>query len=319
MQLFQRLTKLSTKAIYALVCLFLLFLNYSSHASNKDSIDNSLERKLNTVMKDFEGEAGIYVYHFAKQAKVGINHNKLFPTASMIKVPIMLTLFNKIDAGDLSYNDKMLYKDSLLYSGDDILGSFKDGEQVVLSKLVMLMITMSDNTASLWCQHLAGTGTAINDWLSDAGMKKTRMNSRTPGRHNDWKKYGWGQTTPYEMASLVAMIGQKKAINTAASEEMFRVMGNIYWNSEALSQIPPEIGTASKQGSVSQSRSEVVYVNAPSGDYVFCVITNKQEDTSWDHSNAGFQLIRDASKIIWEHYEPDYPYSAPKGYEKWLK
>jgi beta-lactamase class A len=100
---------------------------------------------------------------------------------------------------------------------------------------------------------------------------------------------------------------------------MYRVMGSIYWRSEALSQIPPDIATASKQGAVSQSRSEVVMVNAPSGDYVFCIITKNQEDTSWEYENEGYQLIRDVSKTIWDHYEPDHPYEPVEGHKKWSK
>ena len=54
--------------------------------------------------------------------------------------------------------------------------------KITLAKLVDLMIRYSDNTASLWCQELAGTGTVINDWLQSHGYEKTRVNSRTPGR-----------------------------------------------------------------------------------------------------------------------------------------
>ena len=76
-------------------------------------------------------------------------------------------------------------------------------------------------------------------------------------------------------------------------------------NGEALSAIPPDIAAASKQGAVNRSRSEVVLVGAPSGAYVFSVITKNQEDTSWDADNAGFVLLRDVSRLLWEHLEPD--------------
>lgn len=284
-----------------------------------DTIDTALSIKLETILKDFDGDAGVYVHHLKNATEVAINADEIYPTASMIKVPIMLTLFAQMESGKLNYGDKLIYKDSLFYSSEDILGSFKDGEEIALSKLVMLMITLSDNTASLWCQQLAGTGTEINHWLEGSAMKHTRMNSRTPGRKKDWEQYGWGQTTPKEMADLVTMIRQGKAISAAASEEMYRVMGNIYWRSEALSQIPPNIATASKQGAVSQSRSEVVMVNAPSGDYVFCVITKNQQDSSWEHSNAGYQLIRAVSKTIWDHYEPNSPYAPAADYLDWVK
>ena len=55
---------------------------------------------------------------------------------------------------------------------------------------------------------------------------------------------------------------------------------------------------------MSRSRSEVVLVNAPSGDYVFCVITKDQADTSWEPNNAGYVLLRQVSAALWEHFEP---------------
>ena len=103
------------------------------------------------------------------------------------------------------------------------------------------------------------------------------------------------------MAKLLVMIREGRAVNTAASEEMYRVLCNIYWNGEALSQIPPYVQAASKQGAVNASRSEVVLVNAPSGDYVFCIITKSQKDKSWDYDNEGYVLIRMVSKILWNY------------------
>lgn len=288
-------------------------------AQSTHTMDEKLQNTLTQLVEDFEGDVGIYSYNFMTNTEVAISADQVYPTASMIKVPIMLALFDKIEKGEYHYDQEVLYKDSLFYSSEDILGGFKDSTKIAISKLVMLMITMSDNTASLWCQQMAGTGVAINEWLQAAGMKHTRMNSRTPGRKKDWEKYGWGQTTPREMAQLVRMIYEGKAVSEAASEEMLRVMGSIYWRGEALSQIPPNVATASKQGAVSQSRSEVVLVNAPSGPYLFCVITKNQKDTSWEHDNAGYQLLRDVSKVIWSHYEPDTPFKPSTNETKWYK
>ena len=287
--------------------------------SKSIKIDKKLESRINDLIKNFEGDVGIFVHHFPTGREVAIRADELFPTASMIKVPIMLTLFDKINSGELDYHGKQIYRDSLLYEGEDILGSFKDGESIALNKLVLLMITTSDNTASLWCQHLAGTGENINGWLSENGFENTRVNSRTPGRRGDWEEYGWGQTTPREMAGLVSIIREGKAVSRDASEEMYRVLCNIYWNGEALSQIPPYVQAASKQGAVNLSRSEVVLVNAPSGDYVFCIITKNQKDESWEYGNEGFQLIRNVSKLLWVYFEPDSNWKPAKGAENWAK
>jgi beta-lactamase class A len=279
----------------------------------------NLEDQLRELVSDFEGRAGIYVRHLGKGETIEINADSLFPTASMVKVPIMAGLFDKIERGEIDYHDEWVYRDSLLYEGVDILGSFEDGEAISVSKVVLLMITASDNTASLWCQHVAGTGTAINEWLAANGFEATRVNSRTEGRYADWQRYGWGQTTPREIAELLVMIREGRAVSQAASEEMYRALTRIYWNDEALSQIPPYIQVASKQGAVDASKSEVVLVNAPSGDYVFSVITDDQTDTRWEGDNAGYVLIRDVSRMLWEYFEPDDTWVPAAGMETYYE
>jgi beta-lactamase class A len=86
---------------------------------------------------------------------------------------------------------------------------------------------------------------------------------------------------------------------------MYRTLTNIYYDDEALSALPPTVQAASKQGAVSASRSEVLLVNAPSGDYVLCVITKDQEDRSWREDNEGYVLLRDISRIVFRHFEAD--------------
>src|SRR6185437_7622845 len=89
--------------------------------------------------------------------------------------------------------------------------SFKDGDTIEVSKVVLLMITMSDNTASLWLQKLVGTD-YINNWLEVNGFKVMRDNSRATNRDAMHRRYGWGVTTPYEMCRLFTMIRNGKAV-----------------------------------------------------------------------------------------------------------
>lgn len=279
--------------------------------------DKILEQKLQTLVKDFKGDMGIYVRHLKTNKVAALHADTLFPTASMIKVPITIGMFDKIERKEISYDSILTYKDSLLYEGDDLLGSFKDGEKIALKAVLMLMITTSDNTASLWCQLMAGTGTTINTWLQQNGFNNTSVNSRTPGREANKTKYGWGQTTPREMAELVVRIREGEVINPRVSERIYRNMVRIYWDTGALSQIPPYIQSASKQGAVNQSRSEVVLVNAPHGDYVFCIITKNQNDQRWTYDNEGWVLIRKVSALLWNYFEPDSNWKPAKGIEEW--
>ena len=279
--------------------------------------DTKLTAKLNEAIKGFNGQVGLYVHNLKTGKTAAINADTLFPTASMIKVSIQCALMDKIEKGELRYNQKLVYRDSLLYAGEDILGSFKDKDTIQLSKVAMLMITMSDNTASLWLQKLVG-GTYINNWLQQNGFEVMGINSRTPGREAMHEKYGWGVTTPYEMCRLFNLIEQGKAVSEAASERMQRNMGRIYWDDIALSQIPPYVHTISKQGALNESRSETVLVNAPHGDYVFSVITNHNKDQSWKPENEADMLIRKVSALLWNYFEPQDKWKPAVGIGKFM-
>ena len=300
------------KILLLIACFFAGIITSSAQTKT----DLKLTSKLKELVKGFQGDVGIYVENLKTGRIAQINGDTIFPTASMIKVPIMCGVFDKIEKGELKYHEDLVYRDSLLYAGEDILGSFKDGEKIKLAKVQMLSITTSDNTASLWLQKIAG-GENINKWLDSNGFTSTRVNSRTTGREANRTKYGWGQTTPREMAILVKMIRQGTAVSAAASERMYRNMTRIYWDGEALSQIPPYIQAASKQGAVDRSRSEVVLVNAPHGDYVFCIATKNQKDTSWTNDNEGFRMIRSLSKLLWNYFEPKSQWKPAVGIEKY--
>ena len=279
----------------------LLLVGGCSATKKSSSIDvNTLELNLNDMVTSFRGDVGVYAKNLKTGEEIAINADALFPTASMVKVPILLTLFQKIQNGDIEYDSTFIWTaDVVNYSDDGILSCFKDSSSISVSKIISLMITYSDNLASLWCQQLSGGGIEINRWLDAYGFTQTRMNSRTPDRQDDWEIYGWGQTTPREMAGLVQLVHENKAVSPWASEEMYRYLTRIYWDDEALSAIPRTVQVASKQGAVNASRSEVLLVNAPAGDYVFCVITKNQEDESWHEKNEGYVLLREVSALLW--------------------
>jgi beta-lactamase class A len=276
--------------------------------------DADLEAALSRLAAEVDGVAGIYVRHLPTGRGAMLRPDELFPTASMIKVPILLATFDLIERGALPYDSLLTWADSLRYNGeDDLFDKLQDGAQVPVSKVTMAMITSSDNAASLWLQALSGGGVTINTWLAEHGFDSTRMNSRTPGRREIWRVYGWGQTTPREMAEMVVAIREGRMVSPAASEAMYRHLTRSYWNGEALAELPPTVQAASKQGAVDRSRSEVVLVNAPHGDYVFSVITREQADSSWTRDNQGWQLIRRVSALLWDTFEPDLPYDPPAG------
>lgn len=283
--------------------LLFLFVAYASVAAAQKE-DKKLQKEIQTLIKNFNGDIGVYVKDLESGKTVAIAADTVFPTASIIKVPIMVGVMDKIAKGEIGYHQEVVYRDSLLYAGVDILGSFKQDEKIEISKLLMLMLTMSDNTASLWLQSLAGTGTRINTIMDSLGLKHTRVNSRTPGRESIRSIYGWGQTTPREIATLVERIYKGDIISKGASDRMLRLLNRNYWDAVSISQLPPYVTVFSKGGAVDESRNEVLLVKGKKSNYVFAVFTKNNKDQSWGNSNEAWELTRKISALLWNHFEP---------------
>ncbi|MCX6331824.1 MAG: class A beta-lactamase-related serine hydrolase [Bacteroidetes bacterium] len=281
-----------------------LLLLYSMNGTAQRT-DHRLQRQIEDLVKDFNGDIGVYVHDLSKNKIVEVNADTLFPTASIVKIPILLGIMHKIETGQLQYHQRLTYTDSLYYSeGDDILSSFKNGTSIELSKVLMLMLTISDNCASLWLQGLAGGGIAINQILDSTGFKDTRVNSRTPGRELNRTKYGWGQTTPREISNIMERIVKGEMLSKESDAKMLRLLGRQYWDEEALSQIPPGVFTADKNGAVDASRDEVVYVNGKH-PYIFSIFTKNNKDRTWETKNEAWVLTRKLSALLWNYYNPN--------------
>lgn len=284
--------------------LFLCFVCLSFFPLSAQITDRRLEKNLQEIISGYNGQTGIYIKNLRTGKTAMINADTLFPTASIVKVPIFLGIMDRISRGELAYDSSFIYRDSLYYAGSDILGSFKNGEKITLKKLIMLMLTTSDNTASLWLQSLAGTGTRINTLLDSFGLKLTRVNSRTPGREENRTLYGWGQTSPREMGQLFEMIYRKDIYTPEICDRMLRCLGRNFWDvDEAISVIPPTVAVFSKNGCVNASRSEVMIVNLPGNPFVFSVFTKNNQDTRWTHDNEAWTLARKLAAFLYDYYK----------------
>lgn len=96
--------------------LLLFWLLISSNVFSQRE-DKRLAALLRPYLEQHHGIAGIYVHHLKQNKVVAINADTVFPTASTIKVPIMIGIFDKIAKGELQYHQPLIYKDSLLYAG----------------------------------------------------------------------------------------------------------------------------------------------------------------------------------------------------------
>src|SRR4051794_31455463 len=225
--------------------------------------DRVLQARLEALVRGFHGDVGIYARNLRTGATAEIHADSVFPTASMVKVPILLTLFDQAERGMVDLDAPAAFPDTLHYAygeHSDVVGYMAPGDTLPVREIAFLMLTISDNYAALWLQAMVGGGATVNEWLAAHGFRDTRVNSRTPGREAARSVYGWGQTTPREIANALVMIRQGRAVSPRASDAMYRLLTASFWREEALSQLPPTVQAASKQGFVDRSRSEVLLV-----------------------------------------------------------
>lgn len=280
--------------------------------------DADLQRAVEDAARGFEGRVGVYVRHLPTGRTAAIDADSLFPTASTIKVPILVATMAAVERGELDWDESLVFRESLAYDDYGLIGLLRDSARVTVHRLAEEMLSASDNSASLWLQDLSGGGARLNESLAAKGYAGTRMNSRTPGRRGDWERYGWGQTTPREMARLFREIvdADVDVVSPAADEEMHRALTRTFYDDELVGTVPPGVQVASKQGAVSDSRSEVGYVHAPSGPYVIAVFTDGQADTGWEPDNPGWELIRRIGEIAWRAFEPASDWRPAPGGER---
>ncbi len=272
--------------------------------------DKKLEKQIGELISGFHGTVGIYVHELKKDRVASFNADSVFPTASIVKIPIMIGIMDRIQNKELEFHQVMIYKDTIKYDpGEDVLASFKPDEKILLSKLMLLSISLSDNTASLMLQGIAGGGLRINYLMDSLGYLYTRVNSRTPGREKDREIYGWGQTTPREIARIMEQIEKGDVLSQRSSDRMLRTLGRQYWDEDAISQIPPNIFVASKSGAVDESRNEILYVNAPN-PYVFSIFTKNNKDQSWEYNNEAWVLTRKLSALLFGYFNPGIHYEG---------
>lgn len=263
--------------------------------------DKKLYAAVAALLKDFKGDVGVYVKNLKTKRVVAINADTIFPTASIVKIPILIGIMDKVQNKTFGYHQQLMYRDSLAYSSFDVTANLKDTSKIEMAKVIMLMLTTSDNTASLWLQKLAGGGLRINEILDSAGFKNTRVNSRTEGRENNRTQYGWGQTTPYEMTTLMEKIYKGQLINDSSSKKMIRLLGRNFWDEQAISPLPPDVFVASKNGCVDASRSEVLLVMAKQ-PYLFSIFTKNIKDQRWTDDNEAWVLAKKLSALLWQQY-----------------
>lgn len=230
------------------------------------------------------GKIGIYARTLGPGPElIAYNSSQHFPTASVIKVLIMVTAYamEEIKPGTLSA--KITFHDSALIGGSDFMDQADNGQRFTVRELIVPMIQVSDNTAAnLLIAHF-GVAT-INGVGKSAGMLRTRLARQfldysAMVHHND------NVSTPTDMGHLLYLIerGSREGVSTIASPEHCARMVAIMLGQTDRDGIPAALprGTpvANKTGAVVGTLNDIAIVT-PNGDspFILAIMTADASD-----------------------------------------
>lgn len=257
-------------------------------ASEQIDADNlnyhDLMKELEKRAAKFPGEAGILIKDLKSKQTIGINSSKLFPSASLVKVPIMAAVFQAQEEGRLKLTDTLKLERRQKIRSCSHLYFARNGTRFPISNLLERMITESDNTATNMLVDALGFG-YLNQKFVEFGLKNTDL--RRGVMDLQWRRAGIeNYTTAEDMALMLEKIYNGELVSKRASEEMLAILKRQKVNDRLPRGLPSGVTIAHKTGLLNDTVSDCGVVFTPEGDFIICVIT------------ADFRSFRSAKRFI---------------------
>lgn len=239
----------------------------------------------------FKGEAGIVVRDLDTDSEISFNKRKKCPSASLVKVPIMLAAFSVAQEGKLNLNKAVAVKAASKTGGSGTLKNFIPGTTVTVKELIELMITGSDNTATNILIDLLGFD-YLNAYFEKIGLKNTNLSRKM--MDFEYRKKGIeNYTTAEDMSTLLDKLYKKELFNEEITKQCISLLKNQKYNDRIPGQLPYWVTAAHKTGLEKEVCHDIGIVFAPRGNYSICVLTVGQKNSKIAKefiSNISFQV-----------------------------
>ena len=243
----------------------------------------ALRRTLDSLAERHRGVVGYTVHNLDTGERLARRGDETFSTASLIKVPVLVTVFDLVAKGDLSLDDRLTVLKIDKVPGSGSLQYMHDGAEITVGDAAWLMTTISDNTATnLLLDRIVIR--RVWDKMEALGLRNTKVHSKTFLRSSSVAmdssaKYGLGVTTPNEMARLFELLARGQAVSPAADSVMLDILEH---NEDGvmLQRYANGVRAAHKTGATDSVRTECSLFWLPAR-VVACVLTKQNQDTRW--------------------------------------
>ncbi len=247
----------------------------------------ALRRKLDSIADAHHGVVGYSIIDLETGARLNRRGDETFPTASLIKVAILVTVYDLVAKGQLALDDPLTVLKIDQVPGSGIIQFMHNGTVLTVHDAAWLMSTISDNTAT---NLLLDRIIIRRVWakMDSLGLQHTRVHSKSFLRNSSVAmdssvKYGLGVTTPNEMAHLFELMAQGKAVNPAADSAMLDILEH-NTTDFMLQRYVEGARAAHKDGETDAVRTECTlwYLR---NRVVACVMTKENKDQRWNLDN----------------------------------
>ena len=258
---------------------------------------NSLRAVLENKVQSFNGELGIVIKDLDTNWEIDFNKDTLIPSASLVKIPIMLSYFYAAQEGKISFQDRLSLKGIDRVPGSKVLGDSPRGTVFAVEELLKPMITESDNTAANALIDFLGFDT-LHSYFEKLGLKNTNLSRKMM----DFAKRKAGienYTTAQEMSSLLERIYRKTFLNQEASQKCLEILSQQKVNDRIPKKLPRGVLVAHKTGLERQVCHDVGIVFTDKGNFLICVLAKHQDK----FAKASKNVISDIALLTYNYYQ----------------
>lgn len=254
---------------------------------------SSLQSSLNKLIESFPTiDPGIYVWDYSTGNYVDINASKVFPTASVIKIPVLIDVFKSIEAGQFALDDRMPLTEYYRTEGSGSLQFKAANSTYSIDELARRMITESDNSSTNMLMAKVGSMTDVNQAIRDWGIKNTEVQTWLP----DYA--GNNHSTPRDLATMLYNIDENdKFLTPQSKSKIFNYMANVHNNRLIQAGLGPDTIFLHKTGDIGKVLADAGIVITPSGKkYIVVIFAGRPHN-----SPLAKEFIVRASEIIYNN------------------
>jgi beta-lactamase class A len=263
-----------------------------------------LDRRVRDEVGRFEGTVTLYARNLDTGAEYTLGGDEPVRTASTIKVAIMIEAFTQVAEGKAKWTDELVLTKEKKISGSGILQEFTEGLHLSLRDAVMLMMVMSDNTATNLVIDALGGADSVNARMKALGLTQTRLMRKVggggeseEGKKEENKRFGLGRTSPHELASLIEKLERGEIVNASASKEMIELMKREQTQDGIWRELW-RLPRATKSGALDALRSNVGIIYHTRGRIILAITCDDMPEPNWTTDNPAYHLMSRLSEII---------------------